>query len=104
MLPRSLRLSSSEFRGTGYKTVATHFFSLKARANHLAHNRIGVIVPRSIHKNAVKRNFWKRQAKAALMRLAPAGRDLFLVLSPKINTLTAKQFRKIFFESSLKIS
>lgn len=57
-------------------------------------NRIGVVVGVSVHKSAVRRNFWKRQAKATLAGIADAKLDLLAILSPKVNSLTRDQFRK----------
>jgi len=66
-------------------------------------NRIGVVVPGAVHKSAVRRNFWKRQAKAALAAIDGAGKDILMIVSPKIKTLTRKQFKKIFEEAAVRL-
>ena len=56
--------------------------------------RIGVVVGISVNKSAVKRNFWKRQGKAALVPLLQTGNDFILTFFPKITTLSRNQFGK----------
>ncbi len=63
--------------------------------------RIGVVAGASVHKNAAKRNFWKRQAKTALLAAGSAGTDFLVVLTPRVNTLTKKQFKELLFQALL---
>ncbi len=81
----------------------TPYFSLKARINREGKNRIGVIASASVHKSAAKRNFWKRQAKTILTSLNSAEKDLLVVFSPKVNSLTKKQFKKILIEAGSRL-
>jgi ribonuclease P protein component len=92
MIPRTGRLPSDEFRARGYRTVTTPFFSLRVKKNSLDKNRIGVVIGLAVDKRAVKRNFWKRQAKFQLMRLSHAGKDFLVVFFPKIKQLTKTEF------------
>jgi ribonuclease P protein component len=60
----------------------------------------------SVHKTAVKRNFWKRQVLMGLAPLASAGSDILMIVSPGANRLTKKQFQeelaKAFTKAQLK--
>jgi ribonuclease P protein component len=104
MIPKRSRLPSASFRGSGYRTVGTPYFSLKIRPNGEQRERIGVVVNTAVHKSAAKRNFWKRQAKATITgRHGGAkdrdGHDLLLILFSKVNTLTKKQFKEKLSEA-----
>jgi len=99
MLPKTSRLPKEFFRGKGFRTTATPYFSLKTRPNGEKRDRIGVIVGVPVHKSAAKRNFWKRQAKAILAAREKNGtsgrpQDMILILSPKANSLTKKKFKE----------
>lgn len=106
MAVKIVRLPSDQFRTPGYKTTPTPFFLLKSKKNPGDRARIGVVVGISVHKTAVKRNFWKRQARAALAPFAAAGSDILMIVSPGANRLTKKQFKeevaKAFARSSKK--
>ena len=104
MLPKKTRLPSQEFRSGRYQTVATPYFSLKVRTNHAKQNKIGVIVSLSVHKSAVRRNFWKRQTKSVLMGISPRGQDILAILLPKANTLTQKQFKKTLLGAAAQLA
>lgn len=82
--------------------MTTPYFSLKMKDNREGENRIGIVVPGAVHKSAARRNFWKRQARAALGAVSGAGKDVLLVISPKITPLTKKQFKKIFSEAAAR--
>jgi len=88
-----MRLPSDQFRARGYKTTPTPFFLLKTKKNSGERARIGVVVGKSVHATAVKRNFWKRQSLAALAPQAAAGNDILMIVSPNVNRLTKKQFK-----------
>jgi ribonuclease P protein component len=90
-----VRLPRGEFQARGYKTVKTLFFSVKTKSNEAKRSRIGIVVGKNVHKTAVKRNFWKRQARAALQPLVPKGTDIIVVLQPRVNELTKKQFQDV---------
>lgn len=83
--------------------VATPYFSLKAKPS-ATKTRIGVVVNTAVHKTAVKRNFWKRQTKAALLALTGAPRDFLVILSPKVNTLTKENFKKALLNAAARIT
>ncbi len=89
-----MRLPSDQFRSRGYKTVSTPFFLLKTKKNSFKGARIGVVVGVSVNKAAVKRNFWKRQARAEIALHAAVGNDILMVVSPNVRRLTKKQFRE----------
>jgi ribonuclease P protein component len=94
MIPRILRLPSDEFRARGYETHTTPFFSLRVKKNSFGRNRIGVVIGLAIDKRAVRRNFWKRQAKAHLLRVPNVSKDFLVIFSPKIKQLTKIEFVK----------
>jgi ribonuclease P protein component len=94
MATKIARLPSDQFRVRGYKTTPTPFFLLKTKKNNGASTRIGVVVGTSVHKTAVKRNFWKRQALHGLAPQADAGSDILMIVLPGVNRLTKKQFQE----------
>jgi ribonuclease P protein component len=100
------RLPSDQFRVKGYKTTPTPFFLLKTKKNPGEGARIGVVVGVSVHKTAVKRNFWKRQALHGLAPQAAAGSDILIIVLPGVSRLTKKQFqeelKKAFTRTRLK--
>jgi ribonuclease P protein component len=105
MIAKASRLPREEFRGRGYRTVTTPFFSLKAKNNSssgvssrigLKKNRIGVVVGKSVDNRAVQRNFWERQAKSHLLRVPALGKDFLFIAYPKIKELTKDEFGKVF--------
>ena len=89
-----MRLPSDQFRARGYKTISTPFFLLKIKKNSFKTTRVGIVVGISVNKTAVKRNFWKRQARAEITLLASAGSDILMMVSPNARRLTKKQFRE----------
>lgn len=100
MLSKNLRLPDEEFHARAYRTLRTPHFLLKSKKNTIGNARIGVVVSMAVSKNAAKRNFWKRQTKAVLLKSAgKEPRDLLVVISPKANELTKKQFRKKLSEA-----
>ena len=88
------RLPSDQFRARGYRTIPSPFFLLKIKRNPGNNARIGVVVGTSVHKTAVKRNFWKRQALRGIAPQAGAGNDILIVVLPGVNRLTKKQFQE----------
>ncbi|HEY5221273.1 MAG TPA: ribonuclease P protein component [Candidatus Paceibacterota bacterium] len=88
------RLPSDQFRAKDYKTTPTAFFLLKTKRNSGDGARIGVVVGVSVHKTAVKRNFWKRQALGGITPRAAAGNDILMIVLPGANRLTKKQFQE----------
>jgi len=93
MAIKTMRLPSDQFRARGYKTTPTPFFLLKTKKNSGVRARIGVVVGKSVHATAVKRNFWKRQTLAVLAPQAVGGNDILMIVSPNVNRLTKKQFK-----------
>jgi len=89
-----VRLPSDQFRVRGYKTISTPFFLLKIKKNPYNVTRVGVVVGVSVNKTAVKRNFWKRQARAEIALRATSGSDILMMVSPNVRRLTKKQFRE----------
>ncbi len=79
------------------RAVATPYFVIKAGEKKKG---IRVVVGKAVDKRAVQRNFWKRQAKAALEEIVAPGRDVVVILSPKAKTLTKKQFKKILQDAA----
>jgi ribonuclease P protein component len=94
MAIKVMSLPSDQFRARGYKTTATPAFLLKTKKNSSEFARIGCVVGKSVHKTAVKRNFWKRQAFAGITAHAKEGSDILIIVSPNTDRLTKKQFQK----------
>jgi ribonuclease P protein component len=99
MLPQKNRLPYMELNAGGYRTVRTPYFSLKIRKNGLPQNRIGAIIGVAAEKRAVRRNFWKRQAKGILAKQPNAlqgsggGKDFVVIFSKKIKEISKMQFK-----------
>ena len=91
---KTARLPSDQFRAKGYRTIPTPVFLLKTKKNAVGSARIGVVVGVSVHKTAVKRNFYKRQALAAVAPRATAGNDILIIVLPAANRFTKKQFQE----------
>ncbi|MDE2018920.1 MAG: ribonuclease P protein component [Patescibacteria group bacterium] len=93
MIPQKLRLPRSEFAARGYKIIKTPWFSLKTKENNLDYARFGVVIGTAVEKRAVKRNFWKRQARTVFAERARAGKDYILLFLKRIKELNKNQFR-----------
>jgi ribonuclease P protein component len=94
MAVKTISLPSDQFRAKGYKAISTPFFLLKIKKNFGENARIGIVIGKSVHKTAVKRNFWKRQVLAGLSPRAESGSDILIIVLPSINRLTKKQFKE----------
>src|SRR5258708_4418288 len=94
MLPHKKRLPYSEFSARGFRAVKTPHFFLKIKKNNFPHDRIGVVIGAAAVKNAARRNFWKRQAKAVLGTQPSSGRDIVIIFSKKIKEISKKEFRE----------
>ena len=94
MLPRSTRLSHKDFSLRGYQSLKTPYFLIKAKRNGRLAPRIGAIISSAAVKNAVQRNFLKRQAKHLLLKRAVGGVDILIVFARPIVTLSKKEFTK----------
>ena len=90
------RLPKEEFESRGFRLTRTPYFSLRVKKNNIQRRRVGVIVGKSVHKRAVKRNFWRRQAKVVSADLIMPGNDFLIIFFPKINELTKREFREAF--------
>jgi len=94
------RLPKEEFQSRLFRTTRTPFFSLKTKKNAVQKRRVGVVVGKTVNKSAVKRNFWRRQAKTILTNLIAPGNDVLVIFFPKINELTKKEFREALMEAA----
>jgi ribonuclease P protein component len=94
----STSLPSVEFHARGYQNIRTPYFLLKVRRNGMLRNRIGVVISVAAVKSAVRRNFWRRQVKSLLAKATPS-KDIIVILSPRVNTLTKEQFKKELLQS-----
>jgi len=88
------RLPKEELQSRAFKAIRTPYFSLRAKRNTIQKRRVGIIAGKSVHKSAVKRNFWRRQAKTIFADLIVPGNDFLIIFFPKINELTKKEFRE----------
>lgn len=80
---------------------------MRTEKNKSETTRIGVVVSTAVHKTAVKRNFWKRQARTALSELAKnfsEPQDLLLVLFPSVTKLAGKDFRAMVLASGAELA
>ena len=98
-MPHVVRLPRKEFKSRGYRAVRTPFFSLKTKGNQSKNIRLGIVVGKSVEKTAVKRNFWKRQARAILGKSVPPGNDAIIILQPGVRELTKKQFHEALIKA-----
>jgi ribonuclease P protein component len=103
MAIKTTRLPPDQFRARGYKTISTPFFLLKIKQNTGTGARIGIVVGVSVHKNAVKRNFWKRQVHAALVPHATPGSDILMIVLPGAGRIAKKQFKEELVRALRKI-
>jgi ribonuclease P protein component len=103
MIQKTSRLPKDEFRAKGYGTISTPYFLLKTKKNTGDIMRIGVVAGKAVHKTAVKRNFWKRQAKTGLSSIIKKGIDILMVLSANVNKATKKQFQEELKKAIAKI-
>jgi ribonuclease P protein component len=94
MVSRTSRLPYEEFRARGYREMTTPYFSIKAKRNFRKEGRFGMIVSASSIKNAVQRNFWRRQAKSVFLKIAPCGFDIFVILRRPVASSQRGAFRK----------
>jgi ribonuclease P protein component len=90
------RLPKEEFESRGFRITRTPYFSFRVKRNSVHKQRVGVIVGKAVHKSAVKRNFWRRQAKAVSADLIASDNDFLIIFFPKINELTKREFREAF--------
>ncbi len=67
---------------------------MKIKSNDGKGPRIGVIVGKSVHKAAAKRNFWKRQTRDVLAPLVRGDCDVVVILSARVNELSKLKFRQ----------
>jgi ribonuclease P protein component len=103
MSPILSRLPKKEFESRAFKVVRTPYFSLRVKKNDLQRRRVGVIAGKAVHKSAVKRNFWRRQAKTALAELVTPGNDFLIIFFSKTNKLTKQEFRETLGEAVAKL-
>lgn len=101
-IKKIMRLPADQFRARGYQTIPSPFFLLKIKKNPDGRMRIGIVVGKTVHATAVKRNFWKRQAIGALASRAAAGNDILMVISPNVDRLTKKQFKEEVIKAMAK--
>ncbi len=94
MPPKISRLPQGEFLSRGFRVVRTPYFSLKTKKNAALKSRMGAIVGKAVHKSAVTRNFFKRQAREVLAKTLLPGNDFLIIFSPAVNTLTRIQLRE----------
>jgi ribonuclease P protein component len=97
------RLPKKEFESRMFKFARTPYFSLRAKRNNLQKRRVGVIVGKAVHKSAVKRNFWRRQAKMVSADLIMPGNDFLIIFFPKVNELTKQEFRRALTKAAATI-
>ncbi len=97
------RLPKEEFESRTFRIARTPYFSFRAKRNGLQKQRVGVIVGKAVHKSAVKRNFWRRQAKVVSADLIMPGNDFLIIFFPKINELTKQEFRQALTKAAATI-
>jgi len=103
MLPKKNRLPREAFRERGYRAAATPFFSIKTKNNTLGANRIGVVIGLSVDKRATRRNFLERQVKNQLLRAPNLGKDIIVIIFPKVRELSKRQFVEEIKKSLKKV-
>ena len=93
------RLPSEQFRAKGYRTISSPFFLFKTKKNSENKARIGIVVGVSVHKSAVKRNFWKRQVFTILTSRITAGSDILIIVLPGAKHVTKKKFKEALIKT-----
>jgi len=94
MLLKPSRLQGQESNTDWQQTAKTPYFILKTKKNNKKTTITRVVVSMAVNKSAAKRNFWKRQARERLRAKKNEGNDFLLILSPRVGSLTKKQFNE----------
>lgn len=101
MLPKRSRVPAESFSRNGKSIFSDGYVTIKSRANHLTHDRLGVVVGLRVSKSAVQRNRLKRKTfgfleKQIQLNNNKEGKDLILILKPSIINLTNEEMESSF--------
>ncbi len=100
MISRKLRLPRQRFYERPISRVGSDYFLVKIFKNELRHNRFGVVISAKVDKRSSRRNFWRRVILNYARRQIGFGKDLLIIVSPRIRELSKsaaeQELEKIF--------
>ncbi len=99
MLPKPYRLTRNDAIDDIFmkgKKVATPFFVIRIRENHLPLSRLAIIVSKKISKKAVERNLLKRRIRGIIHEsLSFVRKGLDIIIGANSNVLIAMSYEDI---------
>jgi ribonuclease P protein component len=104
MIRKGSRLPREEFRARGYLSRVTPCFSVKIKKNQSGRNRLGVVVGVAAIKSAVKRNFFRRQAKGLFVDIPDQNLDILIIARPGCASLSRAALRTALREAIVSLS
>ena len=88
MISKKLRLPRQRFSERPTSRIGSDYFLLKVFKNELGHNRFGVVISAKVDKRSSRRNFWRRVILDYAKQQTDFGKDLVIIVSPRIRKLT----------------
>lgn len=88
MIPKKLRLPRQRFSERPASRIGSDYFLVKVFKNDLGRNRFGVVISAKVDKRSSRRNFWKRTILNCAKQQADFGKDLLIIVSPRIRELS----------------
>lgn len=100
MIAKKLRLPRQRFSERPVSRIGSDYFLVKIFRNDLGRNRFGVVIGTKVDKRSTKRNFWRRMILNYARRQINFGKDILIIVSPRIRELTKnaaeQELEKIF--------
>ena len=100
MIPKKLRLPRQRFSERPISRINSDYFLVKIFKNELRHSRFGVVISAKVDKRSTRRNFWRRAILNCAKRQIGFGKDLLIIVSPRIRELSKsaaeQELKKIF--------
>jgi ribonuclease P protein component len=100
MIARKFRLPRQKFSERSFDRINSDYFLVKVFENELGHNRFGVVIGAKVDKRSSRRNFWRRTILHYAKRQVNFGKDLIIIVSPRICELSKnkveQELEKIF--------
>ncbi|MBI4085746.1 MAG: ribonuclease P protein component [Candidatus Liptonbacteria bacterium] len=103
MTTKKLRLPPQRFSERPAGRVSSGYFLIKVFKNNLTHNRFGVVIGAKVDKRSSKRNFWRRAILNCAGQYAGSGKDLLIIVSPRIRELSKSSAEQEFGKLLQKI-
>lgn len=103
MIAKKFRAPRQKFLERPTNRANSDYFLFKIFKNDIGHNRFGVTISARVDKRSSRRNFWKRTILNFAGRQENFGKDILIVVSPRIRELSKgaaeqeleKMFKKI---------